>query len=261
MGLRCSLTNYGLLARFTALPILLASVSFHAFGADICAPTDIHGPYGFQLAGTTTISGSETPIAAVGRLVFDGKSSISGVSSVNFNGLFLGNPTTGTYEIQTDCTITLNLQDTSGAFQHFSGKAAPGGNRVVIQQSDPGTGERGLMVRSADGCNAAGFRGQYSFSVSASATPLATEGSKGSGSAKALVLADGNGNLTVTHGNAKTSGTYTVDSDCFVQLDFGLADGDSSSLMKLRGMLVNGGKEMLAIETDPGQVAAVRFSQ
>lgn len=256
MGLRCSLTNYGRLA-----PVLLALVSFRAFGADICSPTDIHGPYGFQLAGTTTISGAETPIASVGRLVFDGVASIGGVSSVNFNGLFLGNPVTGNYEIKTDCTITLNLQDTSGAFQHFSGKAAPGGNRVEIQQSDPGTGERGLMVRSADGCNATGFRGQYNFTMSGSATPLASEGSKGSGSAKALVQADGNGNLMVLRGNAKTSGTYTVDTDCFVQVDFGLAEGVSSTSIKLRGVLVNGGKEMLAIETDPGQVAAVRFSQ
>lgn len=255
MGLRCSLTNC------VAPAVVLALLSFRVFGADICAPTDIHGPYGLQLAGTTTISGSETPIAAVGRVVFDGKDSVSGVSSVNFNGLFLGNPITGNYEIQTDCTLTLNLQDTSGAFQHFSGKAAPGGNRVEIHQSDPGTGERGLMVRSAASCSATGFRGQYNFTMSGHATPLASEGAKGSGSARALVLADGNGNLTVTHGNAKTSGTYTVDSDCFVQVEFGLADGDSSTLIKLRGILVNGGKEALAVQTDPEQVAAVRFSQ
>jgi len=257
MGLRCSLTNYAA----TAVPILLALAGFPAVGADICAPTDIHGSYGLQLAGTTTISGTETPIAAVGRLVFDGKDSVSGVSSVNFNGLFLGNPITGSYQIQTDCTITLNLQDTSGAFQHFSGKAAPGGNRVEIHQTDPGTGEPGLMVRSADSCSTAGFRGQYNFTITGKTTPLASEGAKGSGSAKALVVADGNGNLAVTHGNSKTTGTYTVDSDCFVQLDFGLGDGDSTTMLKLRGMLVNSGKELLAVETDPEQVAAVRFFQ
>jgi hypothetical protein len=243
------------------MPALLAFAAFRAFGADTCAPTDIQGPYGFQLAGTTTISGSQTPIAAVGRVVFDGKESVSGVSSVNFNGLFLGNPITGTYEIKQDCTLTLNLQDTSGAFQHFSGKAAPGGNRAEIHQSDPGTGERGLMVRSADGCDATGFRGQYNFTMSGSVTPLASEGLKGSGSAKALVQADGTGNLIVLRGDAKTSGTYSVDSDCFVEMDFGLAAGDSSTSIKLRGMLVNGGKEVLAVETDPEQVAAVRFSQ
>jgi hypothetical protein len=255
MGLRCSLTN-------SATGLLLAVACFPASAADICAPADIHGPYGFQLAGTTTISGSETPIASVGRLVFDGASTItSGVSSVNFNGLFLGNPITGNYETKADCTMTLNLQDTSGAFQHFTGKAAPGGDRVEIQQSDPGTGERGLMVRSADGCDATGFHGQYNFTMSGRQTPLASEGSKGSGSARALVQADGNGNLVLLRGNTKTSGTYTVDSECVVQLDFGLGDGDSSTSVKLRGILVNGGKEMLAIETDPEQVASARFSQ
>ncbi|HEV3198180.1 MAG TPA: hypothetical protein VGZ73_09740 [Bryobacteraceae bacterium] len=259
MGQRCSLTNYG--ARAALLTILLALASFQAFAADICAPTDIYGPYGLQLAGTTTITGKETPIASIGRLSFDGEGGVSGVSSVNFNGLFLGNPTTGSYEFNTDCTLTFRLQDTSGAFQHFSGKAAPGGHRVEIRQTDPGTGERGLMVRSADSCSAADFRGQYNFTMTGSATPLAGEGTKGSVSAKALVVADANGNLTVTHGNSKTSGTYTVESDCLVQLEFGLADGDSVNLLKLRGTLVNGGKEVLAVQTDPEQVAAARFSQ
>ena len=73
--------------------------------------------------------------------------------------------------------------------------------------------------------------------------------------------ADGNGNLVLLRGKTKTSGTYTVDSNCVVQLDFGLADGDSSTSIKLRGVLVNGGKEMLAIETDPEQLASARFSQ
>jgi hypothetical protein len=36
---------------------------------------------------------------------------------------------------------------------------------------------------------------------------------------------------------------------------------DSGTASKLRGMLVNGGKEVLAIETDPRRVASVRFSQ
>lgn len=255
MGLRCSLTNYSRVA-------LLALACFRCYGADVCNPVDIHGPYGFQLAGTTTISGSETPIAAVGRLDFDGATAaISGVSSVNFNGLFLGNPVTGKYEAKTDCTMTFSLQDTSGAFQHFSGKSAPDGNRVEIQQTDPGTHERGVIVRLADGCNAAGFRGEFHFTIAGHATPLVSEGSKGTGSAKATVEADGSGNLVVVHEKSKTSGMYAVDSDCFVQLDFGLADGDSSSSVKMRGILVNGGKEVLAIETDPEQVGSARFSQ
>lgn len=250
----------GLTASLIAITSL-TFVSFSALAADICPATDIHGAYGFQLSGTTTISGSETPIASVGRLVFDGKTTISGVSSVNFNGLFLGNPVTGTYEIQTDCTMTLNLQDTSGALQHFTGKAAPGGNRVEFHQSDPDISIRGLLIRSADTCNAASFRGQYNFTMSGKSTPLATEATTANASAKAVALADGNGNINFIRGDSKTSGTYTVDSDCFIEADFGLADGESSTLVKLRGIVVNGGKEVVAIQTDPAHVSSATFSQ
>ena len=240
------------------LPILAC---VPCFSADVCAPADIHGAYGFQLAGTTTISGKETPIATVGRLVFDGAGSISGTSSVNFNGLFLGNPTTGSYEAKDDCSITFSLQDTSGAFQHFNGSSASGGDRAEIRQSDPRTHVRGSMVRLPDSCTSSSFQGEYHFTITGRATPLASEGSKGSGDAKALAQADGYGNLLVTRGDAKTSGTYTVDSDCFVQLSFGLADGDSNTSIQLRGVLADGGKELLAVETDPEQVGSARFSR
>jgi hypothetical protein len=208
------------------------------------------------------ISGKETPIAVVGRLVFtSNEGAISGVTSVNFNGLFLGNPTTGKYEAKEDCSMTFSLQDTSGGFQHFSGRAETGGDRLEIVQTDAATHERGLMIRSADSCNTPAFQGKFNFSMLGHSTPYGTEGARGAGSAKAVVQADGAGNLLVQRGDAKTGGTYTVDSDCFLQLDFGIADGDNSALVKLRGILVNGGKEVLAVETDPEQVASAHFVQ
>ena len=89
------------------------------------APTDILGAYGFQLSGSSTISGRPSPVGGVGRLVFeDARRTVSGYSSVNFNGFFLGNPVTGSYEFQTDCTLTWTMQDDSGAFQHFKGTVA-----------------------------------------------------------------------------------------------------------------------------------------
>jgi len=263
MGIQCWLTNS--IQAFTGALLrtagLVALASLPAGAAQLCSPADIHGPYGLQLDGVTTIAGSEIPIAVVGRLTLDSDGTVSGVTSVNFNGLFLGNPTTGKFDIQTDCTLTLSLQDTSGAFQHFAGTSEPGGGRVEMRQTDPKTHERGWLVRSPDHCDAAAFHGQFDFSLSGHSTPLVSEGVKGAGSAKAVVQADGSGSLVVQRGDAKTGGTYTVDADCFVQLEFGLSDGDNSALVKLRGVLVNDGKELLAVETDPEQVAAARFSQ
>src|SRR5882724_3045809 len=82
--------------------------------ADVCAARDLQGPYAFQLSGISTISGSPAPVAGLARLEFDGKSEVSGYSSVNFNGLLLGNPVTGTYEVSSDCKLAWSLQDDSG---------------------------------------------------------------------------------------------------------------------------------------------------
>ena len=72
--------------------LVLLSVAAHA--ADVCGRDDLYGPYGFQFSGTTTISGSETPVAGIGRIEFGGDGAVSGISSVNFNGWYLGNPVT-----------------------------------------------------------------------------------------------------------------------------------------------------------------------
>ena len=49
--------------------------------AEVCNPADVHGVYGFQLSGTTTISSRPQPVVSVGRLVFDTDHSVSGISS------------------------------------------------------------------------------------------------------------------------------------------------------------------------------------
>jgi hypothetical protein len=51
-----------------------------------------------------------------------------------------------------------------------------------------------------------------------------------------------------------SSGTFKVDSDCVVHIE--LDDGE----ITLRGILVNKGAEILAIEIDPGKTMAARFT-
>src|SRR6476469_4311370 len=61
---------------------LLVLFSVAAYAADICGRNDLYGPYGFQYAGTTTISGAETPVAGIGRIEFGDDGAVSGISSV-----------------------------------------------------------------------------------------------------------------------------------------------------------------------------------
>jgi hypothetical protein len=221
--------------------------------AAVCGLNDIEGAYGFQLSGSSTISGRPSPVGGVGRLVFEGnRRTVSGYSSVNFNGFFLGNPVTGSYQFDSDCTLTWSMQDDSGAFQHFKGTADPGGARVDYVQTDKGSGSKGTLRKVAAACTAEALQGQYRFTMSGSSTPFAG-GPPVTDSVGTTAVADGAGHLTITRGDGKETAGYTVDGDCFVQIEFGAT--------KLRGILVDGGRTVLAMQTDPQHVASATLSK
>ena len=83
-------------------------------------------------------------------------------------------------------------------------------------------------------------------------------------SAKGLMTADVNGNFKLTaKGNPRaTSVTFTLDPDCTVELEIALPSehGETITPMKLRGILTNGGKQILAIQTDPGAMVSAKFT-
>lgn len=224
------------------MPRVLAAWLFTAFGmwAQVCDPAKLAGPYGFQLSGATDISGAKQPATSFGRVVFDGHGNVTGVSSAMFNGYFLGNPVTGTYEARTDCTLTWQMQSDSGAFQHFAAKLSPDLASGEFRQTDPGGAQHGVLIQSSGKCTPEDLRGRYGYSVTGSSTPM-----QESGDARTI---NAQGTVDVAR-----NGTFVVDADCMVQFDLVLL-GPSERLMSLRmrGVLVDGGSEILAIETDAG---------
>ena len=242
--------------------LLLAAFSVPAYGA-VCNPRTFHGVYGFQLSGDTTISGDKKQAVSIGRLVFDGSGGVSGYSSVNYAGFLLGNPTTGTYEAHTDCSVTWSLQDDSGAYQHFGGTMTGDAKRVVFAQTDPGGPGHGSMVLTPQACTASALQQKYRFSVSGSYTPMEAGQSADtiSVSGKAEVQG-GKLALHVTDKPVPGDGTFDVDGDCVVTMDLNLppnAATGAATTINLRGMLVDDGKEILAIQTDPGAAVTARF--
>jgi len=230
---------------------LLLLVLLPAAQAAVCNPVDLFGPYAFQLTGSTNISGTPKPTASLGRIVFDGRGSLSGTASTTYAGLLLGNPVTGSYEANSDCSISWKLQDDSGAFQHFSGTLSTDGATAQFKQSDPGGAQSGIMKKTSDSCSAADLRKKYDFTVSGSTTPMQP------GEVPLAVTAQG---TLDTAGN----GTFQVESDCSVEFEFTVPVHSGQAVepfpMAMRGFLVNGGQEILAFQTDPGAMVAARFT-
>ncbi len=222
-----------------------------AQAADVCNPADLVGPYAFQLTGLTDISGTPRPTVSLGRIVFDGHGSVSGTSSATFRGLLLGNPVTGNYEAKSDCSVSWALQDDSGAFQNFSGSLSSDGTSVQFKQTDPGGAQRGIMKKTSDSCSAADLLKKYSFTISGSTTPMQPGEVPHTVSAKGTL-------------DTAENGSFEVETDCSVRFRLTLPDQDGRAAepppMNMRGFLVNGGKEILAFQTDPGAMVAARFT-
>ena len=225
--------------------------------AQYCNPRNFAGAFGFQLSGTTTISGAPKPVASMGRMEFDGRGAVSGTSSVNFDGFLLGNPVTGTYEVRGDCTLSWNLQDDSGGFQHFTGKLNSDMDRATFRQTDRGGANNGTLVRLARVCTPAVLQGSYQFSMSGVIRAMDGSPEVSKVSLNGVIAIDPAGNLALLRdGAAVNAGTLTVDNDCIVNADFSSVPGEH---IKLRGVLVSGGKEILAIGSDPGAAVNARF--
>ena len=180
--------------------------------SEVCNPTKLIGRYAYQLSGSTTISGAPKPTASLGRITFDGSSSVSGTASATFSGVRLGNPVTGTYEAKSDCSVTWKLQDDSGAFQNFSGTLSPDGTRVQFRQTDLGGAQRGIMPKTSDTCSAADLQKRYRFTISASTTPMRSGGVAHTISTQ--------GTLDVAD-----NGSFQADSDCSVHFVLTLPPG------------------------------------
>jgi hypothetical protein len=233
--------------------------------ADVCNPTDLQGPYGFHLSGETTISGHSMPVANIGRMVLAADGGISGSSTVMFAGYLLGNPVTGTYEARSDCTITWSLQDDSGAFQHFSGVATSDGTKVQFSQTDPGGAQHGTMARTSVECKTADLRSQYAFTLAGSTTPMVPGDTSSTIEAKGLIQSNGNAGFRMAlsdSSTAMTDVTITVDTECNVDIGLTLpTTGSATSIPTiLRGVLIDGGAAILAIETDPGAMVSATFT-
>jgi hypothetical protein len=246
------------------LPLIFA-LGLPACGEDSCTLAALQGPYGLQLSGDTSITGDSKPVTALGRIVFDGDGAMSGYSSVMFGGFLLGNPVTGTYDTHSDCTVSWALQDTSGAFQHFSGVFTPDGKRVEFKQTDQGGAQHGLMARTRDDCKIADLQKNYQFTLSGSSFPMAAGEASSTVALKGLMAADVNGNFKLTlEGDSPVTADLilTVESDCTMAIEATIPPeaGGTGTPMKLRGILVNGGKEILAIQTDPGWMVSGKFT-
>ena len=77
--------------------------------AETCSNAKAAGQWGFTLTGTLILPTGLVPGAAVGRFGVDAAGNVSGTEARNVGGGFANETITGSWTVNSDCTVTLNV--------------------------------------------------------------------------------------------------------------------------------------------------------
>jgi hypothetical protein len=233
-----------------ARTIILASFAVSSAAGATCSNASLSGTYGFLHDGTD--SNGAPSSAAVTQITFDSTTgTFTGEQTASHDGVIVTEPVTGTYAIASNCTGTGNP---TGA-NPFSIVVTSTGFLALHLFS-----EGFATTQGSPTCTNAGVKGSFGFETTG--VFLATGAVAFIGELKLTVNPSGKG---VISGQVAASedgtflaeepvtGSYKVDPDCR-----GWASIKPKGLPEMRFHLVvvDGGKEMLAVETDADTVVS-----
>ncbi len=234
--------------------VVLASFAFSsAAWAATCSNASLRGTYGFLHDGTDS-NGTPTS-AAVTQITFDSTTgTFTGETTTSHDGVIATEPVTGTYTIASNCTGTGNPAGGSS----FSFVVTSTGFLALHLFAE------GFAVKQGSAtCTNAGVKGSFGFETTgaflaeASAPAVAFIGElklkvdpSGEGVIRGRVAASENGTFLTF---VPVTGSYRVGADCRGRATIapeGLPE------MHFSLVVVDGGNEMLAVETDANTVVS-----
>jgi hypothetical protein len=114
-----------------------------------CSDRTVSGSYGTQLTG---FAGAQ-PFAEVGIFTTDGRGNVKGQDLINLGGTSIPRNLTGTYQVDPECTATVELALPDGGTAHFFGAVVLGGSEVYLNNTDQGNVVAGSIKKINPGKN------------------------------------------------------------------------------------------------------------
>jgi len=243
-----------------------------------CTNASLKGEFGFTARGVT-LAASPLPaplqglFASGGTASFDGKGNFILLSTSSFNGIIQPTPAKGTYSVNKDCTYT-SATDNGITFRSV---LVNGGHEILILQTTPGVVISGraesqsrsalefedlisigrplqcknLLVNATYGFIAEGAAGPPTLPAAMSG-PLAGVGTVSfNTNGTFLLTATRSVNGVLDREPLPLKGTYVVNADCTMKMSFEVG-------FTFSAIIVDGGKQIQFIETDPGTTLLVK---
>jgi hypothetical protein len=219
-----------------------------------CSNATLNGVYGYYHGRPDGVSGQR---ALVGQMIADGKGNLSGSWTTSLNGTISTGTFTGTYLISKNCTGSFTLSNEDESPANFSIVFDDSHKGFQILQTDNGTAQPGFGFEQGKvTCGLTGKKQTFATNLLGVLTSVpAVDAIVGQ------VTLDGKGNITGnetfsvlgTIATLPVSGTYTENADCIGTIQI---TPQGMAATNFNTVVVNGGKELLLIETDNDTVVA-----
>jgi hypothetical protein len=247
------------------LAVVFVSIVFGApLAFATCSNASIKGTYGVLASG---LNGSLQPAASLNQIVVDGLGNLSGTATKSIDGTIVTYSVTGTYSIASNCTGKATFNNQSNQTEHdniYINNANSGGlyAGAFLIQTDSNHVQAAVAVAEGTAtCTDLGVKHPYSFQ----ATGMVV----GTGQIAALgrLTLNGTGGVSGTetlslggaiHSAVAVTGSYTINSNCT-----GTAKITPTGLspVNLSLVVVNAGKEIMAVETDTNTIVTATFQE
>ncbi len=223
-----------------------------------CSNATVSGNYGFVVTG----AGPSGPTTTAGQITTDGKGKFTGVETVSDDGTIDQDiPIKGTYKVRANCTGSGTTTLKGGSTFHFDFVVVAGGTELEFVLTDSGTTESGSQLAQGSAtCSTSGVQGTYGLQAAGLLVglgPIALNGQVKLN--KGVISGTASGSVSgQTFSGDKVSGVYKVGSNC---QGAGQVSVSQQSPLHLNLVVVNGGKEILVIDTDSGIVVSGSLQQ
>jgi hypothetical protein len=242
----------------TCIMVFALSISGVSLAHATCSNASIKGTYGVLSTG---LNGSLQPASSVDQVTLDGAGHLSGTSTKSINGTIVTFPFTGTYALGTTCNGTAIFTQ-SGQTEHDNIYVNNANAGAFLIQTDKTHVQSSISVaQGAATCTNLGVKNPYSFEATgqvigtgqiAGAGRLTMNGTGGISGKLTLSL---NGTI---HSSVTVTGTYTINSNC---TGTATITPTGLSTMNFNLVVVNAGKEIMAIETDNNTIVTGTFQE
>ncbi len=223
-----------------------------------CSNATLSGNSGFVVTGINP-SG---PTVTTGQITADGKGKFTGMETVSNNGTIEQNiPIKGTYKIRANCTGSGTTTVKGASTFHFDFVVVSSGTALEFVLTDSGTTESGsTQAQGAATCSSNGVQGTYGLQANGILVGLGPIALNGQVKLhRGVISGTTSGSVNgQTFTGEKVSGLYKVGSNC---RGGAVISVNQQSPLGLSLVVVNGGKQILFIDTDKGLVVSGSLRQ